>query len=100
MISPWKSGWLNPSTISCTGPIAMSAPFVVSVGRPMMAESERAAHHPVGVMPRPSPPGCTGPMPDPLVLLRSRSYVQLLVVAGLIGIPVSALAYGFLKLVD
>jgi H+/Cl- antiporter ClcA len=38
-------------------------------------------------------------MPDPLVLLRSRSYVQLLVVAGLIGIPVSALAYGFLKLV-
>jgi H+/Cl- antiporter ClcA len=39
-------------------------------------------------------------MPDPLVLLRSRSYVQLLVVAALIGIPVSALAYGFLKLVD
>jgi H+/Cl- antiporter ClcA len=39
-------------------------------------------------------------MPDPLVLLRSRSYVQLLVVAALIGIPISALAYGFLKLVD
>jgi H+/Cl- antiporter ClcA len=39
-------------------------------------------------------------MPDPLVLLRSRSYVQLLVVAALIGIPVSAFAYGFLKLVD
>jgi H+/Cl- antiporter ClcA len=39
-------------------------------------------------------------MPDPLALLRSRSYVSLLVVSALIGIPVSALAYGFLKLVD
>jgi H+/Cl- antiporter ClcA len=38
-------------------------------------------------------------MPDPVALLRSRSYVQLLVVSALIGIPVSALAYGFLKLV-
>lgn len=37
--------------------------------------------------------------PDPLALLRSRSYVQLLVVAALIGVPVSAVAYGFLKLV-
>jgi H+/Cl- antiporter ClcA len=33
-------------------------------------------------------------------LLRSRSYVQLLVLAALIGVPISALAYGFLKLVD
>ena len=32
-------------------------------------------------------------------LVRSRSYVQLLVLAGLIGVPVSAVAYGFLKLV-
>ena len=38
--------------------------------------------------------------PDPLALLRSRSYVQLLVLAALIGVPVSAVAYGFLKLVD
>lgn len=38
-------------------------------------------------------------MPDAVALLRSRSYVQLLVVAALIGIPVSAIAYGFLKLV-
>jgi H+/Cl- antiporter ClcA len=37
--------------------------------------------------------------PDPLALLRSRSYVQLLVLAALIGAPVSAAAYGFLKLV-
>jgi H+/Cl- antiporter ClcA len=42
----------------------------------------------------------TGQPPDPLVLLRSRSYVQLLVLAALIGVPVSAAAYGFLKLVD
>ena len=38
--------------------------------------------------------------PDPLALLRSRSYVRLLVLAALIGVPVSAAAYGFLKLVD
>jgi chloride channel protein, CIC family len=37
--------------------------------------------------------------PDPLALLRSRSYVQLLVLAALIGIPVSSAAYGFLKVV-
>jgi H+/Cl- antiporter ClcA len=37
--------------------------------------------------------------PDPLALLRSREYAQLLVLAGLIGVPVSAAAYGFLKLV-
>ena len=37
--------------------------------------------------------------PDPFALLRSRSYVQLLVLAALIGVPISAIAYGFLKLV-
>jgi len=37
--------------------------------------------------------------PEPLALLRSRSYVQLLVLAALLGVPVSAAAYGFLKLV-
>src|SRR6185312_6444317 len=26
MISPWKLGWLNPSTMSCTGPIAICIP--------------------------------------------------------------------------
>ncbi|HEY6762489.1 MAG TPA: chloride channel protein [Baekduia sp.] len=36
---------------------------------------------------------------DPLALLRSKSYVQLLVLAALIGAPISALAYGYLKLV-
>jgi H+/Cl- antiporter ClcA len=37
---------------------------------------------------------------DPRTLLRSRSYLQLLVIAGILGVPVSAAAYGFLKLVD
>jgi H+/Cl- antiporter ClcA len=37
--------------------------------------------------------------PDPLVLLRSLSYVRLLLLAAIIGVPVSAAAYGFLKLV-
>jgi H+/Cl- antiporter ClcA len=39
-------------------------------------------------------------MPDPGTLLRSKAYVRLLALAALIGVPVSALAYGFLKLVD
>src|SRR3954449_10040558 len=38
--------------------------------------------------------------PDPQQLLRSRSYVRLLVLAALMGLPVSALAYGFLALTD
>ena len=37
--------------------------------------------------------------PDPLALLRSRNYLQLLVVAGIIGAPISAVAYFFLVLV-
>jgi H+/Cl- antiporter ClcA len=34
-----------------------------------------------------------------MALLKTRSYVQLLVLAAIIGVPVSALAYGFLKLI-
>ncbi len=37
---------------------------------------------------------------DPLALLRSRSYVALLVLAVIIGVPVSAAAYFFLALVS
>ena len=36
---------------------------------------------------------------DPLALLRSRSYVALLVLAAIIGAPISAAAYFFLALV-
>ena len=38
--------------------------------------------------------------PDPLTLLRSRSYIQLLLLAAIVGVPVSGIAYGFLELVD
>ncbi len=37
---------------------------------------------------------------DPGALLRSRGYVALLVVASLVGVPISAAAYGFLVLVS
>ncbi|GGV77001.1 hypothetical protein GCM10010294_43970 [Streptomyces griseoloalbus] len=37
--------------------------------------------------------------PDPLTLLRSRAYLVLLVLSALIGVPVSAAAFGFLALV-
>ena len=37
--------------------------------------------------------------PDPLALLRSRSYLILLVLAAIIGVPISAAAYFFLALI-
>jgi hypothetical protein len=37
---------------------------------------------------------------DPVTLLRSRSYVALLVLAAIIGVPVSTVAYFFLALVS
>ncbi|MEU2900575.1 chloride channel protein [Streptomyces sp. NPDC001273] len=37
--------------------------------------------------------------PDPLSILRSRQYAALLVMAALIGVPVSVVAFGFLALV-
>src|SRR5215210_84708 len=38
--------------------------------------------------------------PDPRELLRSRAYVKLLLLAALVGVPISAAAYGFLAFVD
>jgi H+/Cl- antiporter ClcA len=38
--------------------------------------------------------------PDPIALLRSRSYLALLVLAAIIGVPISAAAYFFLALVS
>jgi H+/Cl- antiporter ClcA len=40
------------------------------------------------------------PPSDPAAILRSRGYVGLLVVAAILGVPISAAAYGFLALVD
>jgi H+/Cl- antiporter ClcA len=42
--------------------------------------------------------GAPATRPDPLTLLRSRIYLVLLVFAAILGVPVSALAYWFLKL--
>jgi H+/Cl- antiporter ClcA len=38
--------------------------------------------------------------PDPQAVLRSRNYLALLIVVAILGIPISAAAYGFLALVD
>ncbi|MCX4912685.1 chloride channel protein [Streptomyces sp. NBC_00687] len=43
-------------------------------------------------------PGTTPP--DPFALVRSRKYAVLLVIAALLGIPISAAAFGFLALVS
>lgn len=48
----------------------------------------------------PPPPPTPGPSPDPIELLRSRQYLGLLVFGALLGAPIAAIAYGFLKLVD
>src|SRR5271169_419048 len=39
-------------------------------------------------------------LPDPVALLRSKSYLALLVLAAIVGVPVSAAAYFFLALVS
>ncbi len=41
----------------------------------------------------------TTPTADPAALLRSPRYVRLLVLAAVLGVPISAVAYGFLALV-
>ena len=55
----------------------------------------------------PSPPTADGsssqpspPALDPTVVIRSRPYLSALVLAAILGIPISAVAYGFLALVD
>ena len=44
--------------------------------------------------------GPATPPVDPLSIIRSRGYLQALVLAALIAVPVAAIAYGVLKLVD
>jgi H+/Cl- antiporter ClcA len=38
--------------------------------------------------------------PDPVAIIRSRPYLVALVLAAVLGVPISAVAYGFLALVD
>src|SRR5262249_56497324 len=47
----------------------------------------------------PASQGVTG-RPGPAAMLRSPAYVRLLVVAAILGVPISAAAYGFLALVS
>ncbi|WP_256041401.1 chloride channel protein [Cryobacterium sp. SO1] len=48
----------------------------------------------------PDPPAAPPSAVDPLAVIRSRGYLRILLLAGLIGVPVSIAAYGFLALVD
>ena len=45
------------------------------------------------------PPDPQAHPPDPAALLRSTRYLRLLALAALLGVPISAVAYGFLALV-
>jgi H+/Cl- antiporter ClcA len=49
---------------------------------------------------QPEPPDDQSRAADPSQVIRSRGYLRILVLAGLIGIPVSVVAYVFLALVD
>ena len=50
------------------------------------------------VAPGSAPPAGPPPM-DPATVLRSRAYLSALILAAILGIPISAVAYGFLALV-
>lgn len=49
--------------------------------------------------PEPAPPFDPAVLPEPVELLKSNGYVLLLVIGAIIGVPVAAFAYFFLKLV-
>src|SRR5215467_11721426 len=59
-----------------------------------------AAHGAAGAPGGPGPPGSPPGPADPAAMLRSRAYIGLLVVAAVLGVPISAAAYGFLALVS
>lgn len=46
-----------------------------------------------------SAPAAPPPSMDPAAVMRSRAYISALVLAAVLGVPISALAYGFLALV-
>ena len=68
----------------------------------MMAESNRppGAAVPAPAQPAAAPPGAGPPALDPVAVIRSKPYIAALVLAAILGIPVSAVAYGFLALVS
>lgn len=48
----------------------------------------------------PAAPAAAVPSPDPESVLRSRGFLAMVVLGGLLGLPVSAAAFGFLELVQ
>src|SRR6476469_4234329 len=72
----------------------------------MRFEKARTMTNPPGPAPAGSPPQppevahAAPPTMDPVAVIRSRRYLTALVLAAILGIPVSAVAYGFLALVS
>src|SRR4051812_278296 len=66
-----------------------------------MTEPKTRPDRPAGpVAPSPSPSAASAPAVDPISVIRSRAYVSALVLAALLGVPISVVAYGFLAVVS
>jgi H+/Cl- antiporter ClcA len=65
-----------------------------------MADSNGSRSRPASKVSKhaPTPPGGSAVV-DPVAVIRSRQYIGALVLAAILGIPISAVAYGFLALV-
>ncbi len=56
-------------------------------------------HGSAGSPPQP-PAGAAAPAMDPVAIIRSKAYLSALILAAILGVPISAVAYGFLALVS
>ena len=65
----------------------------------MTRRVEREGASSGGAADRTRPPEPQAAPPDPATLLRSAGYLRLLVLGAVLGVPISAVAYGFLALV-
>ncbi len=84
----------TPASPDATTPGGAPAPPDASVSQSALGPPDAPAS-PGG----PAQPAGASP-PDPMALLRSRAYVGLLVFAAILGVPISAVAWGFLALVS
>jgi hypothetical protein len=65
-----------------------------------MADSNGPTSAASPVTGQPAAPASGGPPAvDPVAVIRSRQYIASLVLAAILGIPISAIAYGFLALI-
>jgi H+/Cl- antiporter ClcA len=69
-------------------------------GQPAAAQPDPPTQPDPAAQPDPAVAPHTPVAADPTAMLRSKSYLQLLVLAAIMGVPVSAIAYGFLKLIS